>query len=78
VEIDTTQALTSLKITVEPVGGVEGTALAARIDHTIRAELLFRAEVQAVAPGSLPRSEMKSRRWLRKTPPGAADGPPGT
>ena len=49
----------------EPVAEAEGTMLAARIDRAIRDELLFRAEVRPVAPGSLPRYEMKARRVFR-------------
>lgn len=36
-----------------------------RIDRTIRDELLFRAIVHRVEPGSLPRFEMKARRVIR-------------
>ena len=64
-----------LRVSVEPAAGLDGTALAGRIERAIRDELLFRAEVRAVEPGSLPRAEMKARRWLRKSPPGAAPSP---
>jgi phenylacetate-CoA ligase len=74
VEIEQMTALTALRIQVEPAPGIDGVALASRIEQAIRAELLFRAEVQAVAPGSLPRSEMKARRWVRKTSTRAANG----
>jgi phenylacetate-CoA ligase len=77
VVIDQTSALAELRIDVEPVEGAEGPALAARIERVIRDELLFRAEVRVVGPGSLPRAEMKARRWVRKTAPGAADPPAG-
>jgi phenylacetate-CoA ligase len=73
VEIDEQAALANLCITVELAEGADGRSLAGRVQQAIRNELLFRAEVRAVAPGSLPRSEMKSRRWLRKSAPGAAD-----
>ena len=56
--------------------GVDGPALAACVEQAIRAELLFRPEVRAVPPGSLPRAEMKARRWRRKTAPGAAEERP--
>jgi phenylacetate-CoA ligase len=36
--------------------------LAERVAQTLRQELLFRVNVEAVAPGSLPRFEMKAKR----------------
>jgi phenylacetate-CoA ligase len=66
VEVDTTASLPALRIEVEPLPGAPGAALAARVDQAIRAELLFRAEVRAVPPGTLPRAEMKAQRWVRK------------
>ena len=65
-EIDATDALTVLRIEIEPQPGVAGDALAERVDRAIRTELLFRAEVRAVPPGTLPRYEMKARRVIRK------------
>ncbi|MHB1423506.1 MAG: phenylacetate--CoA ligase family protein [Gemmataceae bacterium] len=71
-EVDRTQALPVLRIEVEPHPGIAGDALAERVEHAIRTELLFRAEVRAVPPGSLPRYEMKARRLLRKNDDGTA------
>lgn len=65
IEIDDSRALTELRVEVEPFEATQGTMLAERVERAIREELLFRAEVVAVAPGSLPRFEMKSRRWVR-------------
>jgi phenylacetate-CoA ligase len=73
VEIDEQSALANLCIWIEPAVGADGQALAARVQHVIRDELLFRADVRAVPPGNLPRAEMKARRWLRKKAIGAAD-----
>jgi phenylacetate-CoA ligase len=73
VEIDEQCALANLCIWVEPAEGADGQALAGQVQQAIRNELLFRADVRAVLPGSLPRADMKARRWLRKTAPGAAD-----
>jgi phenylacetate-CoA ligase len=67
VEVDETGSLPVLRIEVEPAAGVAGPILAARVDKAVRDELYFRAEVRAVAPGGLPREEMKARRWVRKT-----------
>lgn len=62
IEVDRSQALASLRIDVEPRPGHDGIALIDSVSRVIRDELLFRAEVRAVAPGSLPRYEMKARR----------------
>lgn len=65
VEVDETGPLAEVRVAIEPAGG-DGRALAERVGHAIRDELLFRAEVEAVAAGSLPRAEMKARRLVRK------------
>ena len=66
VEVDHSAPLTEVRIRIEPAPGVEATALVSRIDRTIQDELLFRIEVLVATPGSLPRAEMKARRWVRK------------
>jgi phenylacetate-CoA ligase len=68
VEIDQTGTLPILRIEVEPRPDVETSGLTARVDRAVRDELLFKAEVRAVPPGSLPRFDLKARRWLRKMP----------
>ena len=70
IEVDQTAALAALRIEVElrPDAVAE---VVDRIDEAPREQLLFRAEVRAVAPGSLPRFEMKARRIVRK---GAVEG----
>jgi phenylacetate-CoA ligase len=72
VEVDRTAALTVLRVEVEPVPDAHGPGLAARVDRAIRDELLFRAEVVAVEPGSLPRFEHKAQRVVRKSAAGSA------
>jgi phenylacetate-CoA ligase len=74
-EIDRTGALPVLRVEVEPQPGVAGDALAERVERAIRTELLFRAEVRAVLPGSLPRYEMKARRLMVKIDTGTASDP---
>lgn len=66
IEVDQTQPLAELRIEVEPVSDADGAALANRVCDAIRERLLFRAEVVAVAVGSLPRFELKARRVVRK------------
>jgi phenylacetate-CoA ligase len=74
-EVDHSSTLTVLRVEVEPQPGVAHDTLAERVEHAIRTELLFRAEVRAVPPGSLPRFEMKARRLLRKNDHGTASDP---
>jgi len=66
VEVDQRESLTALRIELEPTRDSLATGLADRVDQAIRQELLFRAEVRTVAPGSLPRYEMKARRFHKK------------
>jgi phenylacetate-CoA ligase len=61
VQVDQSGTLAALRIEVETVPTV-----AEQIARAIRDELLFRAEVTAVGPGSLPRFEMKARRIHHK------------
>ena len=58
------QELAGLSIDVEVSVGTDGSALAGRIASAVRDGLHFRPEVQVVPPGTLPRSEMKSRRLV--------------
>jgi phenylacetate-CoA ligase len=74
IEVDETRTLPVLRIEVEPSASADGAALAGRIDRAIQDELLFRAEVRAVPPGSLPRFELKAHRVVRKTRGGSAGG----
>ncbi|MBY0232379.1 MAG: AMP-binding protein [Gemmataceae bacterium] len=68
-EIDETGTLAEVRVRVEPAAGVEGPALLKAVDRAIRDGLLFRVEVALAEPGSLPRPEMKSRRWVRVARP---------
>jgi phenylacetate-CoA ligase len=72
IEVDRTAALPVLRVEVEPRPDAHGPGLAERVDRAIRDELLFRAEVVAVAPGSLPRFEHKAQRVVRKSAAGTA------
>jgi phenylacetate-CoA ligase len=61
IEVDASEALAALRIDVEPQNG-NGHELARNVSDAIRDTLLFRAEVRAVPPGTLPRHEMKAKR----------------
>ncbi len=62
--VEDQQSLAVLRIDVELIGE-EG--VLRRIDQAIRDELLFRAVVRRVEPGTLPRFEMKAQRLARPT-----------
>src|SRR5262245_6509034 len=70
VVIDQTGTLAEVHVVVEPAGDEEPAGLVSRVDRAIPDGLLFRAERRAAPPGTLPRAEMKARRWVRKSPPG--------
>jgi phenylacetate-CoA ligase len=63
--VDQSGTLAELRIEVEPATD-HAPDLAECISQAIRDELLFRAEVSLVAPGSLPRFEMKANRIHQK------------
>ena len=59
VTIDRSSALAEMRLEIEATADEN---LATRITDTIRDELMFRARVALVAPGTLPRFEMKAQR----------------
>ncbi|HZU35950.1 MAG TPA: phenylacetate--CoA ligase family protein, partial [Gemmataceae bacterium] len=65
VEVDRSSPLAELRIEVEPTPSAAN-GVHERIELAIRDELLFRAEVRQVPPGTLPRFEMKARRVVVK------------
>ena len=66
IEVDASEALAALRIEVEPYANGDPNGLTESISQAIRDVLLFRAEVRAVPPGTLPRYEMKANRISRK------------
>jgi phenylacetate-CoA ligase len=66
VSIDTGSSLAQLKIDVEPGPDCRDPAgLIARIENELRMTFALRIPVALVEPGSLPRFEMKAKRWIR-------------
>jgi len=65
ITVDQTEDLPVLRIELEADPGCSSLDLAQRLSQTIRDELLFRAQVKTVTPGSLPRFEMKANRLVR-------------
>lgn len=66
IELDQAGARTALRLLLECQPAAPAQELAAEVSALIRHELHFRADVSVVPPGALPRSEMKSRRIVRK------------
>ncbi len=67
VEIQSSGAMTEMRLCVEPAGqGVDGASLAERIAARMRAAFNLRVPVEICPPGSLPRFELKAQRWVRR------------
>jgi phenylacetate-CoA ligase len=66
VEVDQSGPLGVLRVEIEPAAD-DGREIAEQVGRAIRDELLFRAEVRPVPPGTLPRFEMKARRIVIRT-----------
>jgi phenylacetate-CoA ligase len=78
----TAEALAQTAAQAVNAAGPSGVAtLAERVGRAVQDALHFRADVRTVAPGTLPRFEMKARRFVRAKPgarPAAAPAPAGT
>lgn len=75
VEVRRDGALADVALRVEAAPGVDGLILARAVADALRDGLLFRAEVTAAEPGSLPRFEMKARRVITISPTTAPPSP---
>ena len=63
-------ALAQVKIEIEPASGAAANGnyndLTSRVSAAIQDALSFRAQILTVSPGSLPRFEMKAKRFVRR------------
>ena len=62
--------LTRVQLEIEPAAGTEPqvvATLAARVAAAVQQALSFRADVTQVPPGTLPRFELKAKRFVRRT-----------
>jgi phenylacetate-CoA ligase len=66
IEVDQSGPQTSLRLALETQPSPPASQLVDLVRDAVRNELNFRPEVTLVPPGSLPRSEMKSQRVVRK------------
>lgn len=72
-EVQSSGALLELKVTIEPdagVGSAEAEVLARRLESAFQTRLALRIPVTVAEAGSLPRFEMKARRWIQTSTPG--------
>jgi phenylacetate-CoA ligase len=65
VKIGSSGALTRVNLELEPAAGVEPDGLAARVGKAVADSLCFKVEVSTVSAGTLPRFEMKAKRFVR-------------
>ncbi|MDP6559925.1 MAG: AMP-binding protein [Candidatus Binatia bacterium] len=66
IDVFETEGLSELKITVEPKAGVrQDGGLEGKVQERIRERLNLRARVEVAVQGSLPRFELKARRFFR-------------
>jgi phenylacetate-CoA ligase len=67
VTVDEGQPMTEMRIRIEPgVGCADVGGLVRRVELAFQVALSLRVPVIAVPPGSLPRFEMKAKRWERQ------------
>lgn len=64
VTLATANSLTEMEIQIEPTPNAPAT-LAASVQQALQIAFNLRIPVQTVPPDTLPRSEMKSKRWIR-------------
>ncbi len=64
VQVSAAQALTELRVEIEPVAGAATTELAAQLERKFHQAFALRIPVSVVAAGTLPRFEMKAMRWV--------------
>lgn len=70
VRLCTQESLLELHLDVEPDSSCrDADRLARQVEAALREAFLLRVPVRPVAPGTLPRFEMKAARWLRETAP---------
>lgn len=77
IELLDERQMQELRLTIEPVGGSPdaASALARSVGDEIHRRLFLRVLCDAVAPGTLPRFELKAKRFIRQpAPPDASVG----
>jgi len=65
VEAYTERGMDALRCTIEPRAGIDAAGLARAVGDAIHRDIGVRAALEVVQPGSLPRFEVKARRFTR-------------
>jgi phenylacetate-CoA ligase len=66
VEVNTAGSLAELTLQIEPTpDGADVSGLVKKLQASLEAAFSLRVPVTAVAPGTLPRFELKAKRWKR-------------
>lgn len=65
VHVSTKQALTEMRVEIEPVADAATPALATQLEQLFHKAFALRVPVSVVAAGTLPRFEMKAMRWVK-------------
>lgn len=65
VHVSLKQALTEMRVEIEPVAGAAAAALATQLEQLFHKAFALRVPVTVVAAGTLPRFEMKAMRWVQ-------------
>ena len=66
IEAYTERGMDALRCTIEPRAGADAAGLASAVGDAIHRDIGVRAVIDVVEPGSLPRSELKARRFTRR------------
>jgi len=66
VEVDSRGPMVELHLRIEPAAAGNAAELASRVQSQFRAAFNLRVPVTVCPAGTLPRGEMKSRRWVRR------------
>ncbi len=65
VELRTDRSMTEIRIEIEPWPQQPAEGLARRVEEALRSSFQLRVPVKLADPGSLPRFELKAKRWVR-------------
>ncbi len=65
VDLTDERGMAEMALTIEPVKGADGKIVAKTLAEALRASLALRIPVTTVGAGTLPRFEMKAKRWVK-------------
>ena len=66
ITVSTEHSLTQLRIDIEPVPGcVDPSGVVKRLEQGFQDAFALRVPVRRLATGTLPRFEMKAKRWIK-------------